>query len=105
MLCFSYKRIRAAKQRNDMNNSLAPDYFDPNDPNLNPDNASCLEGTLNSRVLWPEGAEELIQLTGDVPTVEDLSDPYYFDKLREKVNRLGLKPNDGHDLEDTLRDL
>lgn len=64
-----------------------------------------LEGTLNSRALWPEGAEELIQLTGDVPTLEDLSDPYYFDKLREKVNRLGLKPDDGYDLEDTLRDL
>lgn len=85
-----------------MNNSPAPDYFDPNDPNLNPDNASCLEGTLDSRALWPEGAEELIRLTGSVPTVEDLSDPYYFDKLREKVNQLGLKPNDGHDLEDTL---
>lgn len=85
-----------------MNNSPAPDYFDPNDPNLNPDKANCREGTLNSRTLWPENAEELIQLTGDVPTLENLSDPYYFDKLREKVNQLGLKPNDGHDLEDTL---
>lgn len=87
-----------------MNNSPVSDCFDPNDPNLNPDNASCLEGTLDSRALWPEGAEELIQLTGDVPTVEDLSDPHYFDKLREKASRLGLKPDDGHDLEDTLRD-
>lgn len=88
-----------------MSNSSAPDYFDPNDPNLDPDNASCLEGTLNSRALWPEDAEELIRLTGDGPTVEDLSDSYYFDKLREKVNRLGLKPDDGYDLEDALRDL
>jgi len=37
--------------------------------------------------------------------VEDLEDPYYFDKLREKINRLGLKPDDGHDLEGTLGEL
>lgn len=85
-----------------MNIPSAPDYFDFDDPNLNPDKTNCREGTLNSRTLWPENAEELIQLTGDVPTLENLSDPYYFDKLREKVNQLGLKPNDGHDLEDTL---
>nr|WP_278749458.1 hypothetical protein [Bifidobacterium catenulatum] len=55
-------------------------------------------------MLWPEDAEELIKLTNDTPTLEELGDPYYFDKLREKVNRLGLKPNDGHDLEDLLGD-
>lgn len=53
-------------------------------------------------MLWPEDAEELIELTNDTPTLEELGDPYYFDKLREKVNRLGLKPNDGHDLEGML---
>jgi hypothetical protein len=37
--------------------------------------------------------------------VEDLGDPYYFDKLREKINRLGLKPDDGRDLDDTLGEL
>nr|WP_278745975.1 hypothetical protein [Bifidobacterium catenulatum] len=55
-------------------------------------------------MLWPEDAEELIKLTNDTPTLEELGDPYYSDKLREKVNRLGLKPNDGHDLEDLLGD-
>lgn len=88
-----------------MNIPLAPDYCDSDDPNLNPDKASCLEGTLDSHALWPEDAEELIRLTGDTPTLKDLSDPYYFDKLREKVNCLGLKPNDGYDPGDTLRDL
>ena len=54
------------------------------------------------RTLWPEDANELIELADDYPTVEDLGDPYYFDKLRERINRLGLRPDDGHDLEDTL---
>ena len=60
------------------------------DPTLDPDGASM------------QDASELIELADDYPTVEDLGDPYYFDKLREKINRLGLKPDDGHALEDTL---
>ena len=85
-----------------MCDSSVPDYFDPDDPNLDPENAFCLEGVMDARMLWPEDAEELIELTNDTPTLEELGDPYYFDKLREKVNRLGLKPNDGHDLEGML---
>jgi hypothetical protein len=81
-----------------------PSYFDPDDPNLDPEKALCLEMALDAHMLWPEDAEELIKLTNDTPTLEELGDPYYFDKLREKVNRLGLKPNDGHDLEDMLGD-
>lgn len=46
--------------------------------------------------------KQLIELTNDTPTLEELGGLYYFDKLREKVNRLGLKPNDGHDLEGML---
>lgn len=59
---------------------------------------------LDAHMLWPEDSEELIKLTNDTPTLEELGHPYYFDKLREKVNRLGRKPNDGHDLEDMLGD-
>ena len=72
------------------------------DPTLDPDGASMLEGVFDARMLWPEDASELIELADDYPTVEDLGDPYSFDKLREKINRLGLKPDDGHALEDTL---
>jgi hypothetical protein len=71
---------------------------------LDPEKALCLEMALDAHMLWPEDYEELIKLTNDTPTLEELGDPYYFDKLREKVNRLGLKPNDGHDLEDMLGD-
>lgn len=85
-----------------MCDSSVPDYFDSNDPNLDPEKAFCLAGVMDARMLWPEDAEELIELTNDTPTLEELGDPYYFDKLREKVNRLGWKPNDGHDLEGTL---
>lgn len=81
-----------------------PSYFDPDDPSLDPEKALCLEMALDAHMLWPEDAEELIKMTNDTPTLEELGDPYYFDKLREKVNRLGLKPNDGHDLEDMLGD-
>ena len=87
-----------------MSSLSIPDYFDPNDQNLDPEKAFCLEGVMDARMLWPEDAEELIELTNDTPTLEELGDPYYFDKLREKVSRLGLKPNDGHDLEDLLGD-
>lgn len=87
-----------------MSSLSIPDYFDPNDPNLDPEKAFSLEGVMDARMLWPEDAEELIELTNDTPTLEELGDPYYFDKLREKVSRLGLKPNDGHDLEDLLGD-
>lgn len=79
-----------------------PDYCDSEDPNLDPNKANCMEGVLDARTLWPEDANELIELADDYPTVEDLGDPYYFDKLRERINRLGLRPDDGHDLEDTL---
>lgn len=60
------------------------------------------KGSLGTRRLWPEDAKELIELTNDTPTLEELGGLYYFDKLREKVNRLGLKPNDGQDLEGML---
>lgn len=85
-----------------MCSSSIPDYFDPVDLNLDPEKAFCLEGVMDARMLWPEDAEELIELTNDTPTLEELGDPYYFDKLREKVSRLGLEPNDGHDLEGAL---
>ena len=85
-----------------MCSSSIPDYFDPVDPNLDPEKAFRLEGVMDARMLWPEDAEELIELTNDTPTLEELGDPYYFDKLREKVSRLGLEPNDGHDLEGAL---
>lgn len=85
-----------------MCSSSIPDYYDPVDPNLDPEKAFCLEGVMDARMLWPEDAEELIELTNDTPTLEELGDPYYFDKLREKVSRLGLEPNDGHDLEGAL---
>ena len=91
-------------KENDINDLSIPNYLDPDDPNLDPENAFCLEGFMDARMLWPEDAEELIKLTNDTSTLEELGAPYYFDKLREKVNRLGLKPNDGHDLEDLLGD-
>lgn len=87
-----------------MRNSRIPDYYEPDDSNLDPEKANCIERVMDVRMLWPEDVEELIELTNDTPTLEDLGDPYFFDKLREKVNRLGLKPNDGHDLEDLLGD-
>ena len=77
-------------------------FFDPNNPNLDTNKANCMEGVLDARMLWPEDANELIELADDYPTVEDLGDSYYFDKLRERINRLGLRPADGHDLEDAL---
>ncbi|WP_394894331.1 hypothetical protein [Bifidobacterium longum] len=85
-----------------MCDSTGPDCCDSEDPNLDPNKANCMEGVLDARTLWPEDANELIELADDYPTVEDLGDPYYFDKLRERINRLGLRPDDGHDLEDTL---
>lgn len=88
-----------------MSSLSIPDYFDHNDPNLDPEKAFCLEGVMDARMLWPEDAEELIELTNDTPTLEELGDPYYFDKLHEKIKRLGLKPDDGHDLEGTLGEL
>lgn len=85
-----------------MCSSFITDYFDPDDPNLDPEKANYIERALGTRRLWPEDAKELIELTNDTPTLEELGGLYYFDKLREKVNRLGLKPNDGHDLEGML---
>ena len=85
-----------------MCSSSIPDYFYPCRSKLDPEKAFCLEGVMDARMLWPEDAEELIELTNDTPTLEELGDPYYFDKLREKVSRLGLEPNDGHDLEGAL---
>ena len=87
-----------------MSSPFIPDYFDPDDPNLDPEKAFHLGRVMDARMLWTEDAEELSQLTNDTPTLEELGDPYYFDKLHEKVNRLGLKPDDGHDLEDMLGD-
>lgn len=88
-----------------MCDSTVPNYCDPDDPNLDPNKAHCFEGVMDARVLWSEDANKLIELADDYPNVEDLEDPYYFDKLREKINRLGLKPDDGHDLEGTVGEL
>lgn len=38
---------------------------------------STLKGFMDARMLWPEDAEELIKLTNDTPTLEELGDPYY----------------------------
>ena len=45
-----------------MCSSSIPDYFDPVDPNLDPEKAFCLEGVMDARMLWPEDAEELIEI-------------------------------------------
>ena len=47
-------------------------FFDPNNPNLDTNKANCMEGVLDARMLWPEDANELIELADDYPTVEDL---------------------------------
>lgn len=35
---------------------------------------SALKGFMDARMLWPEDAEELIKLTNDTPTLEELGD-------------------------------
>ena len=40
-----------------------------------------------------------MELTDAVPTFEELGDTYYFDKLRERVNREHLKPIEDDDSE------
>lgn len=77
-----------------MDNLQVPSYFDGDDPNLDPAKATVFEGTLDARSLYPDDAVKLLNLTGDTPSFEDLGDPYYFDKLRERVNREHLKPVD-----------
>lgn len=64
---------------------------------------SALKGFMDARMLWPEDAEELIKLTNGNSHSGRARRPVLLDKLREKVNRLGLKPNDGHDLEGPVR--
>lgn len=76
-----------------------PDIWNPDDPSLDPSKAHHFEGVLDARTLWPEDANELMELTDAVPTFEELGDTYYFDKLREWVNREHLKPIEDDDSE------
>lgn len=52
-----------------MCSSFITDYFDPDDPNLDPEKANYIERVLGTRRLWPEDAKELIVLTNDTPTL------------------------------------
>lgn len=46
------------------------------------------EGVFDSKAVWPD---DLIELTDDCPTVEELGTPDYFDRLRAEVDaRLGF---------------
>lgn len=76
-----------------------PDIWNPDDPSLDPSKAHHFEGVLDARTLCPEDANELMELTDAVPTFEELGDTYYFDKLRERVNREHLKPIEDDDSE------
>lgn len=45
------------------------------------------EGVFDSKAVWPDDADDLIELTDDQPTVEELGAPDYFDNLRAEVDR------------------
>lgn len=49
------------------------------------------EGDFDSKAVWPDDADDLIELTDAQPTVEELGAPDYFDRLRAEVDaRLGF---------------
>lgn len=49
------------------------------------------EGVFDSKAVWPDDADDLIELTDAQPTVEELGAHDYFDRLRAEVDaRLGF---------------
>ncbi|MCI1832652.1 MAG: hypothetical protein LKI88_03800 [Bifidobacterium sp.] len=52
------------------------------------------DGVLDARMAWPADAMELMELADDHPTLDDLADRWYFDGLRERINRM-----EGHRLD------
>jgi len=90
-------------KENDINDLSVPNYLDPDDPNLDPENAFCLEGFYGCTHALVRGCRRAYQADQRYSHSGRARRPVLLDKLREKVNRLGLKPNDGHDLEGPVR--
>ena len=89
-----------SSKENDINDLSVPNYLDPDDPNLDP---FCLEGFYGCTHALARGCRRAYQADQRYSHSGRARRPVLLDKLREKVNRLGLKPNDGHDLEGPVR--